>query len=129
LLEKTPVRPINQAVRHELQPTYQLLGNMQKPQSLSPQSTDERQCCALWILDRCALGVLASLEKRIMSFRDAEREGPRLTKQGTVAFVSIVQPQTAASLKLWLDEIRVEVRLGVLAPRLDALLVMLGVEE
>jgi hypothetical protein len=24
---------------------------------------------------------------RIMSFRDAEREGPRLTKHGTVAFV------------------------------------------
>jgi hypothetical protein len=30
---------------------------------------------------------VARPEKRIMSFRDAEREGPRLTKQGTVAFV------------------------------------------
>jgi hypothetical protein len=47
----------------------------------------------------------------------------------TVAFVKVIQPQTAASLKLWLDEIRVEVRLGVLAPRLDALLVTLGAEE
>jgi hypothetical protein len=64
-----------------------------------------------------------------MSFRDAEREGPRFTTHGTVAFVYMVQPQTAASLKLWLDEIRVEVRLGVLVRGLDALLVSLGADE
>ena len=49
-----------------------------------------------------------------MSFRDAEHR-QWLTGQVTVAFVKIIQPQTAASLKLWLDEITVEVRLGVLA--------------
>jgi hypothetical protein len=64
-----------------------------------------------------------------MSFRDAERERPRLTKGGTVAFIYIVQPQTAASLKLWLDEIRGKVRLGVLALRVDGFLVRLVAEE
>ena len=52
-----------------------------------------------------------------------------MRKRATVAFVGSVQPGTAASLKLWLDEIRVEVRLGVLAPRLEALLVTLSAEE
>ena len=52
-----------------------------------------------------------------------------MRKRATVALVRIVHPWTAASLKLWLDEIRVEVRLGVLASRLDGLLATLGVEE
>ena len=52
-----------------------------------------------------------------------------MTKRATVALIGIVQPRTAASLKLWLDEIRVEVGLGVLAPRLGALRVMLVAAE
>ena len=58
-----------------------------------------------------------------MSFRDAEHR-QWLTRQVTVAIVKVIQPQTAASLKLWLDEIRGKVRLGVLALRLGALRVM-----
>ena len=52
-----------------------------------------------------------------------------MTKRATVARVGSLQPQTAASLKLWLDEIRVEVRLGVLGACRGAPLVMWGAGE
>lgn len=45
------------------------------------------------------LSYFETIEKRIMSFRDAEREGPRLTKHGAVAFETIVQPSDGSIAK------------------------------